>query len=285
MLPRTILTGWIALLIVFSSLTYGDDSGKEYRYRVTVKSEMNLRSVKGETREVATKSVYEFTLRKSPRKITVYLDFLSVRNNSGGQVSQVEFSKNKFRLLHKGKWKEVPVGQVDPRIKLMVEHSFGKPLCHLHLDREGREVRREVVADKGTETLIKNGLFANGLFFLSMFGETSSRWKYPRKLSIGYGGFALGKLNYKKKSDPYRSYDDPVKVTVSGTLKGKAREDKLELRDAKYEVKGEQEFLPTEKVWSSAEHRIKFKFAIYQKNAKTVTATGKMSLKAKRLTS
>jgi hypothetical protein len=124
------------------------------------------------------------------------------------------------------------------------------PLCKIEVDNNDKEVKRTIVAGAGAKTLVDNGLIANAVLFHPAYFTDKDEWQSDAEISMGNGGFAKGKLTYKKV--PGGKGGQAVKVT--GTLSNdnfKQPGSPLVIKDVKYVVTGEQTYDSAVKEWVS----------------------------------
>ena len=191
-------------------------------------------------------------------------------------------SRAKFVNTQNGQTQEVPFDQAPDELKSMLKDSFEVPLCKIEVDNNDKEVKRTIVAGAGAKTLVDNGLIANAVLFHPAYFTDKDEWQSDAEISMGNGGFAKGKLTYKKV--PGGKGGQAVKVT--GTLSNdnfKQPGSPLVIKDVKYVVTGEQTYDPAVKEWVSGKLTIDVSFQIVFEDDTKVSNKGTMVMTLEKL--
>jgi hypothetical protein len=116
----------------------------------------------------------------------------------GKTLLDTTMSREKTSNVSEGVAKEVKAADSPEGLRKFLQATFGQPLCKLQRDANGKEVKRTVVAQPEAKGIIENGMIANGLLFHPPYYPGKSEWESEREVGMGNGGFAKGKLHYKK---------------------------------------------------------------------------------------
>jgi hypothetical protein len=243
------LVGVIALApILIGTFTAAAEPERSNSFKFTLASQMDM-EMQGQKQKVDADTDLRYTWTQRADERTLSFDSALVKANmDGNQLMDVFMSREKFASTQGGTTEEVPFEKAAPELKSILEDSFSVPLCKLQMDKNGKELKREVVAGPGAKNLIDQGMVANAELFHPQFLPDKKEWSADAQISMGNGGFAKGKLAYKKAA----AGKGGVPVKVSGTLTNEGFSppgSPLSIKNAKYVVKGEQTYDPARRDW------------------------------------
>jgi hypothetical protein len=229
-----------------------DKDGKDQKFRLTITAKLTL-VLAEKPSQVEADTSFSYALRKKEGEVVVLLNALGIRAKADGEeVMDVVMDRKRIVNTSGGTKRETPFDQADSEQQKLLAALFEAPLCKYEVDKSGKELKRTVTAGADAKsTLDETGLLANVRFFHVPFPEDKESWTATTELSMGSGRYARGDLKYEKVSG--RKDDRLVKVKVSGTLTNK--EAKLNngvvIKNAKYEVKGEQTYDLDKREWAT----------------------------------
>jgi hypothetical protein len=171
----------------------------------------------GKKQKVNADSEIRYTWKQKGNKRTLFLNEIKIELKiDGAEIMNSTMNREKFRF--KGQEKEnvdFSFESAPEQMKKMLKDSFGAQICWLEVDKNGREVKRTIVAGPGAKATIEQGMIANTLLFHPPFFHDKDNWECEREVSGGNGVIVKGDLSYKKTA----SQKGKQTVKVSGTLK------------------------------------------------------------------
>ncbi len=251
-------------------------------FQLAIMADLEMKVEKVEM-SINTLTEFNYHFNRKPGNVEVQLDKMRVRvEQNKKKLMEIIMSKAGFE----SNGKKIPFDEAPEPLKKSLSAGFGKTLCKITVDQDGKELSRKVVAGKDAKVLITNGVIENTRLFHVRFPE-QQKWQAERELSMGDGNFARGKLNYEKTT----TKGDLVEVKVSGTLRNKSFQKPGTdlIGSASYTVNGTQTYNTKRREWVAGNLKIDLtmvlkKRSVAGKNEKEVgTGNGKMKviLKAK----
>lgn len=257
---RLVGTGCLAIILIASAAVAADaDTKAAHSFKVTITSKLEM-EVEGKKQKVDTVTELHYTWQRGRGDRTLSLGSSFVKVNADGKPLMNSFmSRKKVTNTAEGRTDEVTFDEATDELKKVLQDSYSAPLCKLRVDENGREVKRTVVAGPGAKAVIDNGMIAIALLFHPPFMRGRDEWQAETEVSMGNGGFAKGKLTYKKVAGGKGGQA----VQVSGTLTNESFQwpDKpVTIRNAKYAVRGEQTYDPAVGEWISGKLTVDVSF-------------------------
>lgn len=275
LLTRPFLAGKL-LACLTVSLTFAASALAEDKraYKMTLDSKLLMDL--GETKQaVDAFTEFEYTWQKTPTTRSLIIDGASIKAaNNGKTAMSIFMNRQKMRQIQDGKTTEVPFDEAPPALQNALKDSFGVPLLELQVDAHGKETGRKVTAGPGAKDLLENGVLANGLLFHSAVPAGETEWQSDTEISMGNGGYARGKLTYKKIAD--RKGDV---YAVTGTLtneKFPKPGTPIIIQDVRYVVNGEQTYDAAQKEWASGKLKFDVGFQMTAEGKTLGSAKGTM---------
>jgi hypothetical protein len=258
----------IAILVVGSALwpllaahcSEAAEAQQRRAFKFTLISQLDTQ-VAGQQQKVDADTDVQYTWTRDGDKRILSFDSMRTKVKMDGQETMAVFmSGEKFATREQGKTKVVPIEQTPPQMKTVLQDSYGVPICILHVDQNGREVKREVVARPGAKNMVDQGMIVNVMLFHPPYMPADREWLAPAEVSMGNGGVAKGELNYKRAEVGGGNV-----VTVSGTLSNDRYQQPnspVTMKDAKYVIAGEQTYEPAIKDWVATKLTMDISFTI-----------------------
>ncbi len=239
------LVGLVMLAAVAGTSAPAADEVKETSrsFRITIVSEITSKA-REESNKINADTTLNYTNRYRGREVKLLFDSVQLKVISdGAEKMNASMSRDGIKTVRQGKEVEVKREDAPAELKAMLQDSFGTPLCTYTLDESSREVKRKVVAGPGAKSWLDNGTTAAARLFHPSFSSDRDSWQALNEVGMGgVGGFARGKLTYKKVDG---AKGDRVSVRVSGTLTNdsyKLPGSTFAVTGARYEVSGEQTY-------------------------------------------
>lgn len=169
-------------------------------------------------------------------------------------VKDVIISKDgmKVWIPKKNQWQEISTEKSEGVLKQQLQDCFNKPLCKIAPNAEGKRVL-EASKEPGARGMIENGMIENIRLFHSTFYNDKAEWKNSTTMSMGNGAFATGELTYRKIPNTDLSLQ---KVEINGTLQGDMNHPPFQIKGAKYQITGSQEYNTSLQEWTSGKFDI-----------------------------
>jgi len=263
----------IAALLVAAPAWGAEDAAATvaHAFRVEIDSDVDM-EVQGQKQKLDADTELRYTWRQTGLERVLNFDSMKVKLQSNAMEMMDSFmSREKFTNTFQGKTDEVAVDQAPPALKSMLEDSFGAPLVKLQVDKEGKELKREVVAGPGASAIVENGMIANAMLFHGPFPQGRKQWESEMQISMGNGGFAKGTLTFvQTKGNNYK---------VSGELSNEFFQQPgvpVAIKNAHYVVTGDETFDPADNDWGSGKFNIDVAFDLAAEKETIGKAKGKM---------
>jgi hypothetical protein len=251
-------------------------------FKVALVSRMDM-EVQGQKQKLDGDTELRYTWQRNGREKTLRLDRTAVKASMNGQeMMNTSMSRAGVVNVRQTTKDDVPFDKAPPELQKQLQDSFGAPVCKIVVDEEGKEVKRQVVAGPGAKPLVDNGMIANALLFHPPFPAGRDEWQADTELSMGNGGYARGKLTYRKV--PGGKGGQAVKV--SGTLTNDAFPQPgtpLVIKAARYVVQGEQTYDPAQQEWVAGKLTIDVSFEMTANNQPLGSTKGTMGVTFERL--
>jgi hypothetical protein len=272
--------GAVALLVLlagaFAGAAEGDKEGV-HRFKVVIESGINM-DVQGTKQKIDADTELKYTWKRSGPERTLNLDAVRVKVEKDGKPLMNTFmSRAKVVNTQEGKANEVPFNDAPADLKTLLRDSFDAALCKIEVDKSGKEVKRTMMAGPGAKTLVDNGMIANAQLFHAPFHADQDEWQADNEVSMGNGGYAKGKLTYKKVPGGKGGQA----VQVSGILTSDAVKQPgtpLTVKDARYVVSGEQTYDPEQREWVSGKLKMGVSFQMASDDKPIGSAKGTMNV-------
>ncbi len=269
---RFYLIAAVVLSVGFHSLGAQE---KVLPFKIELDSQMEI--TEGEKKQkidAKTTLEYRWTAKGTERSLS-YDSTHVVLQFDGKPSMDTKMSREKIINGLGDQKKETPFAECKAEQQLLLKDSYSSPLCKLQRDANGVETKREIIAGEGAKTQIDNGMVANAVLFHAPFVADKMDWETDREISMGNGGFAKGKLAYKK------SAENPNLIAVSGQLANKSFKmpvGPLTIAEATYSLQGEQTFDAAVGDYVAGKYVIEIAFDILDAEMKKLaTAKGKMT--------
>jgi hypothetical protein len=229
----------------------------------------------GKQQKIDAHTELEYTWQRKDLERALVIDSVLIKATSNGKdMMNSTMSRNKFTAVDGGKTTEIPFEQAPAELKALLRDSFGTPLFTMQVDAQGKEVSRKVTAGPGAKDLLDNGMIANGLLFHPSMPAGQAEWQSDTEMSMGNGGYAKGKLTYKKVEGR------PGEVfSVTGTLTNDnfpRPGTPVVVKNARYVVNGEQTYDAAQKEWASGKLNLDIVFEMTANDKPLGTAKGKI---------
>jgi hypothetical protein len=256
-----------------------EDKAATRSFKMTLVSELTM-DIGGKTQKLNADTGLFYSLQRGDKETTLLFDAIEVKVVSEGkELMNTQMSREKLKTVKDGKTQEVARADAPPELKKMLEDSFGAPICQLVLEKNGKEIKRTVVAGPGAKSLVDNGQIANARFFHALYATGDTKWESPNEISMGNGGYAKGKLTYEKIKGAKAGQ---TKVKVSGRLTADSVTlpgNPLTIKDAKYDVTGDQTYDAAVGDWVAGDLVIQVFYAMEAGGKAVGTAKGTMKVK------
>jgi hypothetical protein len=267
----------LTCLLVFSA-SQAAEPGQSFR--VILLSQVDM-DIPGASQKIDAKTELYYTWQQTKDERVLSFDSLMVQAHVNGKAAMDSFvSRDKFIDNQNGDKKEISFEKAPEALKAHLRDTYGAPICKIQVDQDGRELHRQMVAGPGARTTLDQGIFAMALLFHSPFPKTQHEWSAPAEISMGNGGFVKGDLHYKKAADGRT-------VAVKGTLTLEKQPvpggSGLVIRNAVYEMAGDQLYDPEQNTWVSGNLRADISFKMTNGDAPLATAKGKIDSQFKKV--
>jgi hypothetical protein len=277
---------WTATLAIplIGNFAVAEDAGQVHSFKFTLSSHLDMK-IQEEKQTIDADTELYYTWRRSGSEQTLSFDSALVKVNQDGKQTMNNFmNREKLTTTEAAKSIEVPFDKAPDELKKILQDSFGVPVCKIQVDENGKEIRREVVASPGAKDLMDQGMIANARLFHPPFIPAQDEWSAASEISMGNGGFAKGKLTYKKAAGGKGGQS--VKVTGTLTSEGfNLPGTRLAIKKAEYVVKGEQTFDPTQADWVSGNLDVDVSFEMTAGEKAVASAKGKMIVRLDKVSS
>jgi hypothetical protein len=267
----------VCCLALFAAWVYSASAGAqepavEYKFKFSM-------STRGEKPgELDSDVSFTYRHQRSKNDLTILLDGVSLKVQLGDEL-QTEVRMSREGIYQKEKNKattDIKLADAPPKLKQLLEESFGAPICQIQLDPSGKELKRAIVAGPAAKSLIENGMIANLRFLHPPPPANEARWTHANAVSVGQGRLAEGPLTYEKtKQDGGK-----VTVAVNGTLASEWGDARLPdfKAHARYVLTGEQVYDQQLREWVSASLSGKVIINTSVKDEKKFSKTGDMRI-------
>jgi hypothetical protein len=225
------------------------DKDSPATFKVVLASKMET-DIQNKKQKFATETEYVYAWKRNDNVRELTYESVRVKFDSEKEQFSVFMNRDKSITTQSGAIQEVTVDKAPEDLKKKLQDSFGAVLCKVEVDANGKEVKRTVIAGPGAKDVIDSGVIANALLFHGPYYPDKDEWQADAEISMGKGGYAKGKLTYKKVPGTKGA---PT-YKVSGTLSNDAVAipgSPVSIKDAKYVVSGEQTFDPAQKEWTA----------------------------------
>ncbi len=192
-------------------------------------------------KRIATKTILE---EKEPSGKVVQQVRMDVSFDADG-IRMVDVSGKLVELKKPTEKEKLDKNYKAPAFVKQLESCFEKSLCDVSFDEKGQPIYQASKED-AAKIMIKNGIIENARLFHAYFDSEKDEWESSAKLSLGNGGFAVGKLKYKKLNDINSGF---VNVQVTGTLEGELEQAPLSAKGIKCIINGTQKYDVAIKEW------------------------------------
>ena len=273
-----------ALLPISTGRAHAQDSSKSTAttFQLSIGSTMDMQ-VENTPQKLNTETDLKYIWeRPEPGKRVLSLQQTGVRVFLNGKTT-LNTIMNQYgtATVENGKSKTTPTADTSDEVKLMLTDSYSAPLVILDVNEQGEVLKQEVVAKPGAKSQVDNGMITNCSLFHAPFFVDKEKFDRNIEISMGNGGFAKGTVTYRRAKD----YDPKSpKLTVSG----KATKDKFQpssanpamtLRNAVYDISGEQQFDPELGEWVAGTITMKVSFQLFSEEKAVGQADGTMTCK------
>lgn len=248
-----------------------------HSFQFTIASDLDM-DVQGKTQKLKADTDLRYNWEQGRGERTLRMESMRVKLSVDGKEAMNTFmSRAKVVNVIGGATEEVPFKDAPDELKETLKDSFDTPLLKLGVDENGGVVKRTVLAGPGAKALQDNGVMANALLFHPPFFRDRDEWQAEVEVPMGNGGFARGKLTYKKVAGGKGGQA----VRVTGTLGNKGFQppgSPLTVRSAKYVVRGEQTYDPALREWSSGRLKMDVSFEMAAGEKQVGSAKGVMDM-------
>lgn len=213
---------------------------------------------------------YDYSYHYTTESVSIYLNQLNTMAQVDGKIiKQTVINKDSIKvwLPNKNQWKEIKVQDAEGSLQQLLTDSFSKPICKLVLDANKMVTSTTITQEPGAKSLVANGIIENLQFFHAPWNNQTESWDYDAKMSMGNGGFAQGKLTYKKVGLPTNNEQN---VEILGTLVGNMDRHPFQIKDARYEISGTQVYNTELATWTKGEFVIKVSWETIVENRKII---------------
>ncbi|MBI3409801.1 MAG: hypothetical protein HY040_15790 [Planctomycetes bacterium] len=255
-------------------------TGSETRFQLTIASQLLVEAKPG-VEKVSTLTNIAYTWKRKGALGTLFLDSIELQGSRDGrEIMDLFLSRERVKNNLSGQFDEKTLKDAPPGTKAMMEDSFGNALYTIRADADGRIVEKTKVAREGAKEFIEGGTVAGAFLFHAPFVRGQERWIAPAEVTIGNGGFATGNLTYEKLANE----NGRMRVKVSGLLtkdRFKPAGSPIEVKNARYEVTGEQTFDEKRQEWIDGELTFDLSFQMEANGIETASSKGIMKLRLK----
>lgn len=266
------------LLIAAPAVAAAADKEVAHSFQVTIVGQLDM-EVQGQKQKVDGDTELRYTWRRSGQERTLSFDAMALKLQvDGKEQMNTSMSRAKVVNIRQGEKSEVLFENAPEQAKKILQDSFGAPVCKLQVDESGKEVKREVVAGPGAQSLIVDpGMIANAVLFHPPFPVGKDEWEADTEVTMGKSGYAKGKLTYTKVAGGNKRQT----VKVSGTLTNDSSKQpgtQQGVSGARYIVRGEQTYDPAQQEWVSGELTMDVSFQMTSDDKPIGSAKGQMTL-------
>lgn len=270
-----------SLMAVIAMLQGSAVMADEWPYKMILKSDVEM-DIGGKKQAIAANTELNYTWKHEGLKQELSFDSMSVvAVNNGKEMMNTQMSKDRFSLTKEGeKPVEILVADASAELKATLNDGFGTAVYTRHFDESGAQVSTQTTARPGASDLVENGIIANGLLFHPLRAAAGDSWQTDGQMSMGNGGYAKGKLTYKKVAGK-----PGTKYAVSGVLTNAHHQKEgtpVAMDNVKYVVTGEQSYDEASKSWASGKFKIEVKFELNAANKLVGKAEGVMQASMER---
>ncbi len=203
-----------------------------------------------QTQNLHTHTEFGYTWRsEGPTRSLIFDSVLVQAKNNGKPMMDSTMNREKFSFTENGKTTEAPAELAPPALRQMLRDSFGVPVFQRTLNEQGQETSHQVLAKTGAKKLVDTGMLANGLLFHPLPPTGQAEWQADTQISLGGGGYATGKLTYKKIEGRLGTT-----YAITGTLSNDnvpGADPRFVLKDVRCVVTGEETYDDGKKEWAS----------------------------------
>jgi hypothetical protein len=239
-------------------------------------------TVPGEKEPLTLDTTFRYAWKTGEGKRELVCDGIELVIKKGDAVdSTVAMSRDEFAERSGSRRVNIKAADAPPKLKAILEESFGPVLCTLAVDAAGRELKRTVSDTPGARQMAEHGMIVNALLFHPPFGGGGKPWTAAREINMGNGGTAVGDLTYAPQPG---GTGREVVVRVSGRLTRDRHphpNGKVVIRNARYEVSGTQTYSPARREWVAGELTAIFSFDLDIPGGPAVPTKGKMAISLK----
>lgn len=251
-----------------------------YPFRLTLESHL-LMDIGGQKQDMVAHTELDYTWQHEGNGRALMFDSMGIRAvNNGKEMMATSMSHDKVSVKQGGQTTEILYKDAPEQLKTTMQDSFGVTVFKRLVNEQGLEASHETTAKPGAKDLVDNGIIVNGLLFHPLPPTGKAEWDAETQVSMGNGGYAKGKLTYKKvDGKPGEVY------AVSGTLTNDLHEragSPVSVKNAKYVVSGEQTYEPVQKEWVSGKLQMEVAFEMSAQNKVMGTAKGSMEASMER---
>jgi hypothetical protein len=253
-----------------------------HRFKFTIESDLDM-TIQGQAQKLTahTELRYDWTRTGQERVLSVE-SLLTKVDQDGQSLLDSAMSRTQMTTVQNGVPQVIAFDDAPAELQTMLRDSFETPLCRLRVDATGQELERELVAAAGAKEMMDNGIVANATLFHAPFPVSAAEWQAKREVSMGNGGFANGELAYRKTNVG----NDGHEVAVSGTLTNDNYQgpgNPLTIKDARYEVEGQQTFDAKLEEWIAGKWTLGVSFELDLAGTPLGSASGTMVVEFERL--
>jgi hypothetical protein len=257
-------------------------AGTAQNFKLAIDSNMEM-ALSGNTQKVDADTEIRYAWHRKGKQSDLIVQSLLVKASAdGAEVMNSFMSRAKVANTQQGQTTELPFAQAPAELQTMLRDSFDVPVCTRETDETGRELKRTIVAGPGAKTLLDNGLVANAVLFHGPYMVDKNEWQADSEVSMGNGGYAKGKLNYKKVPGGKGGQV----VQVSGTLTNETYTQPgtpLTVKDTKYVVNGRELYDPAQHEWVLGKLNMNITFRMTASDMDIGTAKGTMAVNFEKL--
>lgn len=281
-MSRKTLRRIVTLLALAAFLTSRSNAHAqtETRFQLTIASQLLVES-KPSVEKVSTLTTIAYTWKRMGALSALLLDSIELQGSRDGrEIMDLFLSREKVKNNLSGQFDVKTLKDAPPGTKAMMEDSFGKELYKVRTDADGRIVEKTKVAGEGAKDFIEGGTVAGAFLFHAPYLRGQEKWTAPAEVTMGNGGFATGDLTYEKRANE----NGLTRVKVSGLLtkdRFKPAGSPIEVKNARYEVSGEQTFDEKRQEWTEGELTFDVSFQMEANGIETASSKGIMKLRLK----
>lgn len=178
---------------------------------------------------------------------------------NGKETMLFDVNKDLFHSRQGGRDDKFTYKDGSPGIRALLKQLFRSSYASIKLDKDGRELKRDLHNNVNGRALFSNMIF-NVRWFHAGFPATKT-WTEKRVFDLGRGGTISGPMTFTKQDR--KEGDSFTTVKVAGTFtKAEAKTKQGTLKNIKYIFEGEQRYDEKRKIWVSGEHKVKVSYQI-----------------------